>query len=190
MLKLQQQKFVRVLFDEFHSESWSVSEARAHEMQPDRPGYSSYQQAADALAARDFTIHRNLDKPLTTIEADVLVLPHPCESKWERTTSNNSPRLSPQEIEAIAQFVEKGGGLLVISEYEHDKYGDNLNELLGRFGLEIENTTVFDRNTSVANNPAWFLADVASGDNALMHEVEKVCFYQSGSCREIGRAHV
>ena len=50
MLKLQQQKFVRILFDEYHSESWTVSEARAAEIQPDRPAYSSYQQAADALA--------------------------------------------------------------------------------------------------------------------------------------------
>jgi len=155
MTKLQQQKFVRVLFDEYHSESWTVSEARAAEMQPDRPGYSSYQQAADALAARDFSIHRNLDKPLTTIDADLLALLHPCESKWERTTSSNSPKLSPQEMEAIVRFVEQGGGLLVVSEYEHDKYGDNLNELLARFGLEIENTTVFDRQSCVSDNPSW-----------------------------------
>ena len=69
--ELKQQKFIRVLFDEFHSESWTISEARAIEMQPDRPGYSSYQHAADALATRGFTVKRNLDKPLTTIEADV-----------------------------------------------------------------------------------------------------------------------
>ena len=190
MTKLQQQKVVRVLFDEYHSESWTVSAARAHEMQPDRPGYSSYQQAADALVARDFTVLRNLDASLTTIDADVLALLHPCESKWERTTSGNSPKLSPQEIDAIVRFVEKGGGLLVISEYEHDKYGDNLNELLARFGLEIENTTVFDREHCLAGNPAWFFADVKSGDSALMHQVEQACFYQAGSCRVTGNATI
>ncbi len=188
--RLTQQKFVRVLFDEYHSESWTVSEARALEMQPDRPGYSSYQQAAGTLAARDFIVQRNIDKPLVDIDADVLALVHPCESKWERTTSNNSPRLSPEEIEAIVKFVEQGGGLLVISEYEHDKYGDNLNELLARFGLEIENTTVFDRQACVSNNPAWFLADVNVGDSSLMHEVKQVCFYQSGSCRATDNASI
>ena len=182
MRELKQQKFVRILFDEYHSESWTVSEQRAAEIQPERPGYSSYQQAANALAARDFTILRNLDGPLTKIDADVLALLHPCDAKWERTTGN-SPRLSREEIDSIVGFVEQGGGLLVVTEYEHDKYGDNLYELLAHFGLEIENTTIFDQQNCVAGNPAWFFADVAAGNPELMHGVEKVCFYQAGSCR-------
>jgi Family of unknown function (DUF6421)/Domain of unknown function (DUF4350) len=190
VITLQQQKFVRVLFDEFHSESWTVSETRAKEIQPDRPAYSSYQQAADALARLDFTIHRNVDRPLTAIDTNVLVLLHPCESKWEKTTSGNSPKLSPGEIDAIVAFVEQGGGLLVVSEYEHDKYGDNLNDLLARFGLEIENTTVFDAQHCVGNNPAWFLADVKNGEPCLMHQVEQACFYQAGSCRANGGAAI
>ncbi len=190
MLKPQQQKFVRMLFDEFHSESWTVSEARAAEIQPERPAYSSYQQGADALARLDFSIHRNLDKPLIAIDADVLALLHPCESKWEKTTSGNSPKLSPQEIDAIVKFVDQGGGLLVVSEYEHDKYGDNLNELLMRFGLEIENTTVFDRQACVSNNPSWFFADVSAGDPGLMFDVKQVCFYQGGSCQATGSASI
>src|SRR5712671_6298164 len=182
MRQLNQQKFARALFDEFHSESWTVSEQRAAEIQPERPGYSSYAQAADALGQRDFTVLRNIDKPLTNIDADVLVLLHPCESKWERTTGH-SPKLSPAEIDASVAFVEKGGGLLVVTEYAHDKYSDNLNELLAHFGLEIENTTIFDQQACVAGNPAWFFADVAAGNPNLMHCVEKVCFYQAGSCR-------
>lgn len=184
---------IRVLFDEFHSESWTVSGLRALEMQPDRPGYSSYQMAADALAARDFVIQRNPDKPLlpdTLAQSDVLALLHPCDAKWERTTSGNSPQLTGAELTAIQQFVANGGGLLVISEYEHDKYGDNLNELLKPFGLEIENTTVFDRNACAAGNPAWFFADCETGDSALMHKVAKACFYQSGSCRVTGDASI
>jgi hypothetical protein len=182
MTRLQQQKFARILFDEFHSESWTISETRAKQMQPDRPGYSSYQQAAHALAGRDFDVLRNLDRPLTTVDADVLALLHPCDSKWERTTGG-SPRLSTEELENIVKFVEQGGGLLVVTEYEHEKYGDNLNDLLAHFGMEIENTTIFDQQACVAGNPAWFFADVAAGNPGLMHGVEKVCFYQAGSSR-------
>lgn len=185
-----QTKRIRILFDEFHSESWSVSGTRAREMQPDRPGYSSYQMAADELAARDFVIRRNLDSPLTSIDADVLALVHPCDPKWERTTSSQSPKLSSAEIDAIVKFVSAGGGLIVITEYEHDKYGDNLNDLLGSFGVEIENTTVFDSAHSVASNPAWFLADVAGGDSPFVHQVDQVCFYQAGSCRVSGEGHL
>jgi hypothetical protein len=181
-MKLEPPKFIRVLFDEFHSESWTVSGQRAAEMSPDRPGYSSYQQAAETLDQRDFTIQRNVDRPLTRIDADVLAVLHPCDSKWERTTGG-SPVFSREELDAIAGFVEHGGGLLVVTEYEHDKYGDNLNELLARFGLEIENTTVFDQQACVAGNPAWFFADVAAGNRELMHGIEQVCFYQAGSCR-------
>src|SRR5258707_12866290 len=90
MSALTQRKLVRVLFDEYHSESWSISESRAREMQPEYPLNSSYQIAADTLAASDFTIHRNLDKPLVRDAvngADVLGLLHPVNPRWERTTS-------------------------------------------------------------------------------------------------------
>src|SRR5258707_2080043 len=101
MSALTQRKSVRVLFDEYHSESWSISEVRAREMQPEYPLNSSYQIAANVLATGDFTVHRNLDQPLKAdvlAGANVLVLLHPCDPKWERTTSGNSPRLSEREI--------------------------------------------------------------------------------------------
>ena len=48
------------------------------------------------------------------------------------------------EIDAIEAFVRGGGGLIVLGETEQEKYGNNLNELLARFGIEIENATVQD----------------------------------------------
>ncbi len=193
MSALTQRKSVRVLFDEYHSESWSISEARAREMQPEYPLNSSYQIAADTLAASDFTVHRNLDKPLqwdVLGGADVLVLAHPCDPKWERTTSTNSPRLSEQEIKDIQEFVRAGGGLLVISEYEHDKYGDNLNDLLAPCGLHIENTTVLDTAANVHNNPAWFFAEPVAEETPLAHFVKRACFYQAGTCTVSGDARI
>lgn len=53
-MSIQQRKVARVLFDEYHSESWTSSAARAREINPQRPAYSSCQVAADMLAARDF----------------------------------------------------------------------------------------------------------------------------------------
>src|SRR5204863_5639012 len=90
-------KLVRFLADEFHSESWSVSAERAQEIAPENPENSSYQTAADALAARDFTVARNTAGPLTAdvlANADVLALVHPCDPRWEKTTSPNAPALS------------------------------------------------------------------------------------------------
>lgn len=179
-----QRKVVRVLFDEFHSESWSISAERAHEMEPDRAANSSYHMAAAALTARDFLVARNIARPLDAAalaDADVLVLPHPCDARWERTTSSGSPALSPVEIEAVQTFVRGGGGLLVIAEYEHAKYGDNLNELLAPTGLRIENGTAFDHSACVHDNPEWLFGSPAE-ETPLAHGVGRACFYRAGWC--------
>jgi len=180
----EQRKIARVLFDEFHSESWTISSERAREMQPERPANSSYHRAAGALAARDFVVSRNVAQPLDAAalgEAEVLVLPHPCDSRWERTTSRGLPALSAPEIEAIQAFIRAGGGLLIITEYEHDKYGDNLNEILAPAGLRIENGTAFDNSACVHENPEWLLAE-PHGNTPLAHGVAQACFYRAGWC--------
>src|SRR4051812_18900445 len=104
-------KIVRVLFDEYHSESWSISAERAREMQPADPANASYQSAADALAARDFVVRRNIETPLTPevlADIDILALVHPCDPRWERTTSTNPPPLSAKELDAVLGFVRAG----------------------------------------------------------------------------------
>src|SRR5262249_10554117 len=141
-MRLFQRKTVRVLFDEWHSESWSTSRERAAVMQPQDLAGASYARAAALLAERDFIVERNTEGPLHAAkiaDSQVIVLAHPCDPHWECTTSANPPALSAEEIQALQRWVEKGGGLLVITEYEHDKYGDNLNELLAPTGLRIEN---------------------------------------------------
>ena len=174
-------KIVRVLFDEFHSESWTVSAERAREMQPENPANSSYQRAADLLAARDFTVARNLAQPLESAAlagAAVLALLHPCDPRWERTTSHGSPVLAAREIADILAFVRAGGGLLVVTEYEHDKYGDNLNELLAPAGLRIENGTAIDRTACIHENAEWLFGEPGE-TTPLAHEVGHACFYRA-----------
>ena len=124
----------RVVFDEAHSEAWTIRPELAREMQPAHPGDSSYARAAAVLATREFTVAPNVDQPLSTEtlrECDVLVIAHPSDPAWERTTGNGSPRLSGEELDAIKAFVAQGGGLIVLGETEQEKYGNNLNELLG-----------------------------------------------------------
>ncbi len=184
-MHVPQRKTVRVLFDEWHSESWSPSLDYAREFQPENPAGASYQRAADALAARDFIIARNVAAPLTPAALEgigVLVLPHPCDPRWERTTSRNPPAFSSAEIDTIHAWVRAGGGLLVVTEYEHDKYGDNLNDLLTPAGLHIENGKVFDRTACSHENPEWFLA-APDADSPLGHQASRACFYRAGWVR-------
>jgi hypothetical protein len=197
---LTQPKVARVLFDESHSEAWTIRRDRAEEMQPAHPEDCSYATAAEGLAGRDFEVLPNQDRPLTRdtlAGADVLVIAHPSDPKWEATVSSRTPQLSDAELDAIEEFVRSGGGLIALGETEQDKYGNNLNDLLARFGIEVEHRTVQDyRHFHTA--PSWVLAELpgtandlesaANGGRAnghspvdLLARVQRACFYRTGT---------
>jgi len=182
-----QMRRARVLFDEAHSESWSIRADVAERMQASHPADASLAAAAAALERRDFTVAANESGPLDAAAlaaADVLVIAHPSESRWEATTGVGEPRLGAEEIDAVAAWVEAGGGLIVLGETEQDKYGNNLNELLARFGIEIENATVQDYEHHAGDAPSWILADLVRPDGSgpdPLAGVDRACFYRAGT---------
>ena len=191
-----------VLFDEAHSEAWTIRPELASRMQPAHPGDSSYARAAALLGARDFSVDGNHDRPLSleTLGAcDLLVIAHPSDPRWERTTQTGSPRLTQAEIDAIEAFVHSGGGLIVLGETEQEKYGNNLNELLARFDLHLENVTVQDYEHPHGGVPSWVLGDLVPGprgaDGDLLARVHAACFYRAttisstNGARVLARAH-
>ena len=102
----------RVLFDEAHSEAWTIRPELARTMQPAHPADSSYALAASALAERDFVVAANVDGPLdrqALERCDVLVIAHPSDPAWERTTGSGSPRLSAEELDAIERVRARRG---------------------------------------------------------------------------------
>jgi hypothetical protein len=196
----EQPKLARVVFDEFHSEAWTIRPELANRMQPAHPGDASLAAAAEALAERDFEVRHNATGPLTAQlgDADLLVIPHPSDPKWEATTSTGSPRLTEDELDAIERYVSEGGGLIVLAETEHEKHGNNLNDLLSRFNLQVENSSVQDYEHH-REAPSWILADLSHPDVApgadLLARVSEACFYRSGTlstsngARVIARTH-
>jgi len=178
-------RIAHVLFDEAHSEAWTIDAERAARMQPAHPADSSYALAAGLLRAQDFTVsaHREGELgPEALGEVDVLVLSHPSEPAWERTTGVGSPRLTGSELEAVERFVAGGGGLIVLGETEQEKYGNNLNALLERFALRLENDTVQDYEHS-RGAPSWILADLQPGERGRggdpLARVREACLYRA-----------
>jgi len=181
-------KPVRVLFDEAHSEAWTTRPDVARAMQPAHPEDSSYARAAAALAARDFAVAVHAEGPLTPAvleQADVLVVAHPSDPRWERVVPDSgSPRLEASELEAVEAFVAAGGGLVLLGEEEQDKYDADLPALAERFGVRIGNAVVqdYERHRQV---PSWVLADLDDGRAAradgvdLLARVREVCFYRA-----------
>jgi hypothetical protein len=191
----------RVLFDEAHSEAWTIRSEIAASMQPAHPGDSSYARAAALLSERDFEVLSNADRSLTgdaLSQHDVLVIAHPSDPAWERTTGTGSPRFAPEEIEAIDEFVRAGGGLIVLGETEQEKYGNNVNDLLERFGIHLQNDTVQDYEHCV-RAPSWILAELVDGgrgrEGDLLARVHEACLYRattitsSNGARVLARSH-
>ena len=188
-------KVARVLFDEAHSEAWTIRPELARRMLPAHPEDSSLATAAGLLAARDFTVAANADRRLdaeTLAAVDVLVIAHPADPKWERTTGAGAAGLGPDELDAIDRFVAEGGGLIVLGETEQDKYGNNLNELLERFGIRIENATVQDYEHHL-QAPSWVLAELQhanGGGPDILARVDKACFFRAGTLTSSERGRV
>jgi hypothetical protein len=179
---------IRVLFDEAHDEAWTIRPDLAARMQPTHPADASYARAADLLRTRRVAVDAHAEGALDAAalaNADVVVLAHPSEPKWEATTGSGSPRLSDAELDALEAFVQAGGGLVVLGESEQDKYGNNLNDLLGRFGLAIEHDTVQDYERNLNSTPSWVRADLAGGERGaagdLLAGVAGACFYRAGT---------
>jgi hypothetical protein len=176
----------RVLFDEAHSEAWTIRPELARSMQPAHPRDSSYELAAAALAAGDFAVEANVGDRLTLErlrDVDVLVIAHPSDPVWERTTGVGTPRFTASERAAIERFVRSGGGLIVLGETENEKYGNNLNDLLAPYQLRLENDTVQDYAHHHRSAPSWVLGELEGGDRGcggdLLARVHSVCFYRA-----------
>ncbi|HEV3002173.1 MAG TPA: DUF6421 family protein [Solirubrobacteraceae bacterium] len=176
-------KVARVLFDEAHSEAWTIRPEVAAAIHPSHPGDASFARAADALRLHDFTVAAHASGPLDAAAlagADVLVIAHPSEPAWERTVPGGSPRLEREELDAIEAFVARGGGLIVLAEEQQAKYGNNVAELVARFGVEIGNTVVSDYERH-HRAPSWVLAELeaAGGGADLLARVGAACFYRA-----------
>jgi hypothetical protein len=174
----------RVLFDEAHGEAWTIRADVARLLQPSHPQDSSYVLAAQALGDRAIQVASHCAGPLdddALRDADVLVLAHPSDARWERT-SGASPLLDDDELNAIEAFVHAGGGLVVLGEEEHDKYANNLNALLERFGIRIASDAISDYEHN-DGAPHWVLGELARAGRDgvdLLARVRSACFYRAG----------
>ncbi len=153
-----------MIFDEAHSEAWTIRPELAGQMQPVHPGDASYARAAELLSEHDFSVAANtapLDGGVLD-GCDLLVIAHPSDPRWESTTGIGSPQLTAAEQDAIHAFVRGGGGLIVLGETEQDKYGNNVNELLERFDLRLRSDTVQDYE-HCDGAPTWIHAELVDG---------------------------
>ena len=178
--------FPKVLVDQAHSSAWSLDRSVAAGMNPANPADASLALAADALRARGFEVDALTASytPDALAQADVLVIDHLAEARAERVMGDLPPVLSGQEIDAVVSYVQSGGGLIVLAECEQDVYGNNINELLARFGLRVESTLVHesvDGGRRHHGNATWVIGEIPPGHGqGVLAGVDELCFYRAG----------
>lgn len=174
-------RFPVVLFDEAHSQAWSIDPVQATAMNPTQPADASMHVAATALRAAGCRVSARTTGPITAellASVDVLVTAHPSDPKWERTTGG-SPVYTDGELAAITEWVRAGGGLVVLAEHEHDKYSNNLNALLAPFEIWIEHASVVDTDANRNGVVAWVRPDVRP--HAITARIDDVTLYRTGT---------
>jgi len=169
-----------ILFDEGHSEAWTIRPEVAAAINPSHPADSSYARAAELLRARDLEVavrDGGLDG------AAVLVIAHPSDPKWERVVPGGSPVFTEAELYEIEAFVRAGGGLVVLAEEEQEKYASNLAALTARFGIALDHAVVHDYGHHHHQAPSWVRAVLPADRSGvdLLARVEEVCLYRGGT---------
>ena len=174
----------RVLVDEAHQQAYSIDIDIATKMNPVAPADNSYAAAAAALRHRGFSVEARREGLIDSdvlAQTDVLVIAHPAESRWEKTTGIGSPVFTAAELAAIVEWVRAGGGLVVMAEHEQDKYGNNINELLAAFGVTVVNGTVVDPVSNFNQVAAWPKAEVVAAGEGVSAGVHAAVVYRAGT---------
>jgi Taurine catabolism dioxygenase TauD, TfdA family len=135
---------MRVLYDETHNQTWTADPLLALTMSRrsnEAPRYYSYAHVADLVRSVLAGEHRRLTQGPITAERlkdkDLLFLNHCCSSRHSHVGVGGEAFFSPAEIAAIVEAVEAGMGLLVLGEFENERWGWNVNDLLRPFGLRF-----------------------------------------------------
>jgi len=175
----------KILIDQSHRQAWSVDQDVASKMNPVNPkdaGYLRFVSVVEEMGHEVLVNHEALLSAELLTGVGVAVLPHASLDKWEKTIGRGSPELDKNELDSIEIFVANGGALLVLGETEQDKYGNNFNELLARFGAVVTNETVQDPEHAYKGVPTWPMAvlpKLATSD--LLFQVTGVCLYRSAT---------
>ena len=172
-----------VLFDQSHRQAWSVSLSKAKEMNPTHPADSSYAMAYNKLSELGFKVKSSegLFKAESLEDIDIIVLPHFALESFETTVKVGECYYSDEEIKCIIDFVENGGGLLILGEHEISKYGNNLNQLLSSLEIEIENTSVVDKVYCHDKVAYWPLMNLNQPNAGIFAGVKEVALFRAGT---------
>lgn len=165
-----------VLVDLFHSRKQNPEDYYLHRGNYDYQGVFGYRRAFDHLETHGYrwTSIRSLRlSPQRLAGFDVLFI---------NLVDNQRPAFSASEIEAIQDFVRRGGGLFVIADHTNVyRHAERVNPLLRPMGIEVLYHTAVDYPPaySVAGT-AWIMA-FDLDEHPVTADVEMVSMQTGGA---------
>ena len=171
--------FPKVLFDESRSSCWSISLEKAKQINTEQPSDASYARASEIAYDFGFSFEANTSNITSELlsKYGIFIIPHYSNPKWERTLSGHL-LYSDDEINAIVAWVYEGGSLLVLGEHESEKYGNNLNQLLNSFSVNILHSSVIDTEYNRNGITSW--PKLVISGHPTTAKVKDITFYRSG----------
>lgn len=148
--------FPKILFDESHNERNTISYERAQELNPDHPDWC-YFGILKSKMDLDYLTDRYTTGSLTAEileDYDALILAAPDDN------------LSYSEIINIIYFVSNGGGLIFLGDAGLNQ---NINILLGRFGINFDNTVIFESAPPGHDGGNPLIVDFENHPSLLQH---------------------
>ncbi len=159
-----------IIFDESHRQWWSLWDT----------GFIGYSDLAIMMEKEGYRVSANTGSLVTNLEGqaagDVLVL-----GMADRQTYSQS------EIDAMLDFVNRGGGLLIMSEHEESDgspwyTSDFLNPVSENFGITFNSNEASDADSSHPEKVIWMVTDVDVLD------VQDVCLFFGNTMNLTGNA--
>jgi hypothetical protein len=172
-----------VIFDQGHSQAWSVELEVAKEINSAHPEDSSYAKAFNLLKEKGFEVGsiKGLISKESLQGVDVLVIPHNAVSEYEKVIATGSPVYQESELKIIEEFVKLGGGLLILSEHEINKYGGNIGLLIERLGVKLNHDSIQDKVSNHNGVAFWPKMRVVKPNLGISARVREAAVYRSGS---------
>jgi len=166
----------KVLFDETHNECARIDYTGEYYWEDDMM-FVGYSKFANVLRDQGYTVEKLTTGPITSDilkDYNILVLAAPQESIF-----------SEGEKQAILQFVQEGGGLLLIGEHGGYSLAHNINSAINpiaeNFGIEFKEDIILDPTNNDGDVDYWpiihepYLADHPINDDVKQYVLLAAC---------------
>jgi len=181
---------IKVLFDESHAESWTISLEKAREVNPKNVNNCSYFDVAKMLRMNNYIVNRNTKCPITRDilkNCDIFSIIHPVNKKVCACLEGN-PIFEKDEINSIKNWVFEGGALFLLYEYEVDKWLSNINELSNQFGIHFNNNVLLD-SIHCIGTPSVVNITITDNSHPILKDLSSIIYYTGCTLSTKGDSH-